>query len=163
MNKKIKIKSGSEKETKELGFFLGKKSRSGFVLCLSGDLGTGKTTFVKGMAKALAIEESQVNSPTFVLMNIYEGKLPVYHFDLYRLGNSEEIMGIGYEEYLYGEGLAVVEWAEKLEDLTPDEYLLIHFAHKKEDERLIEIKAFGKRYETLMAALYKKYNRKVKL
>ncbi|MEK6583736.1 MAG: tRNA (adenosine(37)-N6)-threonylcarbamoyltransferase complex ATPase subunit type 1 TsaE, partial [Nitrospirota bacterium] len=113
----------------------------------------GKTTLIKGIAKGLRIAPERVNSPTFVLMNAYHGLLPLYHFDLYRLEAIHEISSIGYEEFLYGDGVAVIEWAERLGALTPKEYLRIKLAHKGEDQRLIKIFPAGTRYSQLVDSL----------
>ena len=108
------VTSESQKETMQLGARLAKLLKPGDIVCLYGDLGTGKTTFVKGMAKGLKISETEVHSPTFVLMNLYEGRVPLFHFDFYRLDDIQQIGMIGYDEFLYDDGIAVVEWAEKL-------------------------------------------------
>lgn len=141
--------SGSAQETIKFARNLAKQLRPGDILCLFGDLGTGKTTFVKGIALGLKVKSSEVNSPTFVLMNIYEGRLPLYHFDLYRLDNIREISRLGYEEFFYNEGISVVEWAEKLGRLLPQEYLAIELTHQGENKRLITLKPHGKRYENI--------------
>ena len=140
--------SHHEKETMALGTRLAKHLKPGDIVCLFGDLGSGKTTFVKGLVQGFKIKSSEVNSPTFVLMNIYEGKkMPVYHFDLYRLegaASSLELANIGYEEFFYDEGISVVEWAERLGDQLPKEHIAVHLAHKSERERLIKFSAQGK-------------------
>ena len=120
------------------------------ILCLFGDLGSGKTTFTKGLAQGLGIKAKEVNSPTFVLLNIYEGRCPLYHFDLYRMDNVQEILNIGYEEFLYDEGIAVIEWADKLKELIPEEYLKIEFRYLDEKKRSIKISSYGKRYKKLL-------------
>ncbi len=117
------------------------------IICLFGDLGSGKTTLVKGIARGLKINPKTVNSPTFVLMNIYQGKLPLYHFDLYRIETVQEMFFLDYEEYLYGEGVAVIEWAQRLGALLPAECLKIELAVKGEHERSISLTPLGKRYE----------------
>ncbi len=127
--------------------------KPGDVIGLFGNLGSGKTTFVKGLAHGLKVKAAKVHSPTFVLLNIYNGRLPVYHFDLYRLDDEQAIGELGYEEFLYGDGVAVVEWAEKLKKLMPAEYLKIEFVHKGEDKRLIRMQGYGKRYKELLKAL----------
>jgi len=148
--KPIEYLSRREQETFNLGKNLAHYLKSADVICLIGDLGTGKTTFTKGIAQGLKIISTQVNSPTFVLLNIYEGKLPVYHLDLYRMEDTKEILNIGYEEFLYGQGVAVVEWAERLKKLLPNEYLEVRFKHKARNERLLKFTARGQRYEALL-------------
>lgn len=110
----------SEKETFELGYALGKAAKAGEIYALSGDLGVGKTIFTKGVAAGLSIKE-QVNSPTFTIVQVYEsGRLPFYHFDVYRIGDLEEMDEIGYEDYFFGEGVCLVEWADLIEELLPE-------------------------------------------
>jgi len=137
-------------ETMKIAEQLGKKVSGGDIICLFGDLGAGKTTFVKGLAKGLKFNSAKVTSPTFVLMNIYEGRLPVYHFDLYRIEENAELAMIGYDEFLYGNGVAVIEWAERLNTLMPSERLDIELTHKKPEGRMIKMIAKGARYEALV-------------
>ena len=114
------IETNSEKETWELGYNLGEKACAGQVYTLVGDLGVGKTIFTKGLAKGLGIDEP-VSSPTFTIVQVYdEGRLPFYHFDVYRIGDVEEMDEIGYEDYFYGEGLCMIEWANLIEEILPD-------------------------------------------
>jgi len=148
--KLIEIITQSQRETMQLGSRLAKLLKAGDIVCLYGDLGTGKTTLVKGMAKGLKINEAHVHSPTFVLMNLYEGRIPLFHFDFYRLDDIEQIGMIGYDEFLYDNGIAVVEWAEKLKSLTPKEYLHIQLKHRNEDQRVIKMSARGKRYKEII-------------
>ena len=112
-------KSNSPKETENIAKAFAKKLEKGDVLCLSGDLGVGKTAFVQGLAKGLGIEE-YISSPTFTIVNCYSGKLPFYHFDVYRIGDSEEMFEIGYEEYVYGDGISVIEWPQLISDILPE-------------------------------------------
>ena len=115
------IETGSEKETLDLGYSIGKEAKPGKVYALLGDLGVGKTVFTKGVAAGLSIKE-QVNSPTFTIVQVYEsGRLPFYHFDVYRIGDLEEMDEIGYEDYFFGEGLCLVEWADLIKELMPKE------------------------------------------
>ena len=98
---------------------MGREAAAGQVYCLNGDLGVGKTVFTQGFSKGLGIE-GPVNSPTFTIVQVYEdGRLPLYHFDVYRLGDPEEIEEIGYEEYFFGEGVCLIEWPERIEDYIP--------------------------------------------
>ena len=111
----------SPKETFELGRKIGLEAKAGEIICLDGDLGVGKTVFTQGFAKGLGIDEA-VNSPTFTIIQEYdEGRLPLYHFDVYRIGNPEEMYEIGYEDYFYGQGVCLIEWAKLIEELIPDE------------------------------------------
>ena len=109
----------SEEETMNIARELGRKAAPGEVYALSGDLGAGKTVFAKGFAKGLGIEE-HISSPTFTIMQIYdEGRLPLYHFDVYRIADPEEMEEIGYGEYFYGDGVCLVEWAELVDEIMP--------------------------------------------
>ncbi|RKD23576.1 tRNA threonylcarbamoyladenosine biosynthesis protein TsaE [Caminicella sporogenes DSM 14501] len=119
-----KIISRSVEETKKIGYRLGKLLEKGDVVCLTGDLGAGKTTFTKSIARGLDVEED-VTSPTFTIINEYNGRLPVYHFDVYRINDIEEMYEIGFEEYFYGEGVCIVEWASKIEEIIPNKHLWI--------------------------------------
>ena len=112
--------SYSEKDTWELGFSLGEKAGTGQIFTLIGDLGVGKTVFTKGLARGLGITEP-VNSPTFTILQVYEeGRLPFYHFDVYRIGDVEEMDEIGYEDYFYGDGVCLIEWASMISELIPE-------------------------------------------
>ncbi len=137
------IESQNEQETFELGEKLGKEAAPGDVYALLGDLGVGKTIFTKGLAKGLGIKE-HVNSPTFTIMQIYdEGRLPLYHFDVYRIGDPEEMDEIGYEDYFFGQGVCLVEWANLIRELMPAETKWIQIEKDLEkgfDYRRITIK-----------------------
>ena len=109
----------SPEQTFEIGFRLGRKAEPGGVYTLTGDLGVGKTVFTQGFAKGLGIEEP-VSSPTFTIGQVYEeGRLPFYHFDVYRIGDVEEMDEIGYEDYIMGEGVCLIEWANLIEEILP--------------------------------------------
>lgn len=144
------LSSDSPVTTMSLGKTLARYARPGDIVCLYGDLGSGKTTLVKGLADGLGIDPVKVNSPTFVLMNAYSGRIPIYHFDFYRLERAEEIAAIGYEEFLYGNGVSVIEWAERFGNLVPKENLSLRFVHQGEDKRLIQFSAQGQRYQELL-------------
>lgn len=108
-------------ETIEFGKELGKNANRGDVFCLTGDLGTGKTMMSKGIAMGLGLDEDEITSPTFTIVNTYEQlEKPLYHFDVYRINDIEEMNDIGYEEMFYGEGVCIVEWADMIEELIPD-------------------------------------------
>lgn len=110
----------SPEETFEFGKELGKQAKAGIVICLDGELGVGKTVFTQGFAAGLGIEEP-VNSPTFTILQIYEeGRLPLYHFDVYRIEEPEEMDEIGYEDYFYGDGVCLIEWASMISELIPE-------------------------------------------
>lgn len=149
----LHITTHNPQETQKIGERLAKQCQGGEILCLSGNLGAGKTTFVKGIARGLGIDEKNVNSPTFVIMNVYEGRLPLYHFDFYRLESHKDIEGIGYDEFIYGRGVAVVEWAERFGRLMPSEHLSIELSDQGEQTRVLNFKATGQRYENLIGTL----------
>lgn len=114
------IESLNEKDTFLLGEKIGQEAEPGSVFALLGDLGVGKTVFTQGVAKGLGIEDS-ICSPTFTIVQVYEeGRLPFYHFDVYRIGDVEEMDEIGYEDYFYGEGVCFVEWANLIEEIMPE-------------------------------------------
>ena len=113
------IETNSPEETFALGRQIGRQAKAGEVYTLIGDLGVGKTVLTQGVAMGLGIEEP-VNSPTFTIMQIYEeGRLPFYHFDVYRIGDVEEMDEIGYEDYFYGDGVCLIEWANLIEEILP--------------------------------------------
>lgn len=117
--------SNSEKETFELGVKTGCNAKPGDVYTLIGDLGVGKTVFTKGLARGLGIEEP-VSSPTFTIVQVYEdGRLPFYHFDVYRIGDIEEMEEIGYEDCIYGQGVTLIEWADLIREILPEKYVQI--------------------------------------
>ncbi len=110
----------SEKETTELACKMGQEAKAGDVVCLEGDLGVGKTVFTAGFAKGLDIEEP-ICSPTFTIVQEYEeGRLPLYHFDVYRIADSYEMDEIGFDDYVYGDGVCLIEWASRIEDIIPE-------------------------------------------
>ncbi len=136
------IESFSAEDTLKAGIEIGDSAVSGQVYTLSGDLGVGKTVFTKGVALGLGIK-SPVNSPTFTIIHEYdEGRLPLYHFDLYRIEDSEEMDEIGYEDYFYGSGICLIEWAERVTDILPENVIKISIKKDLEkgfDYRIIEI------------------------
>ena len=139
----MKIESNSAEETFALGKQCGEKAAAGQVYCLYGDLGVGKTVFTKGFAAGLGIKEP-VSSPTFTILQVYdEGRLPFYHFDVYRIGDIEEMDEIGYEDYFYGDGLCMIEWANLIEEILPDKRYDVTIEKDLEkgfDYRRIEVK-----------------------
>lgn len=117
---KREIETGTPEETFDLGFKLGQEAEAGQVYCLEGDLGVGKTVFAQGFAKGLGIAEA-VNSPTFTILQSYEeGRLPFYHFDVYRIADVEEMDEIGYEDCFYGDGVSLVEWPVRIREIIPE-------------------------------------------
>ena len=119
------IETNSEKESFELGKKIGETAKAGQIYTLTGDLGVGKTVFTEGLAAGLGITEP-VNSPTFTIVQIYEeGRMPFYHFDVYRIGDVEEMDEIGYEDCFYGEGVCLIEWAELIEEILPEHVIAV--------------------------------------
>ncbi len=119
------LETNSREETFELGKKVGQTVAAGTVICMDGDLGTGKTVFTKGLAEGLGIEEP-VSSPTFTIVQVYEeGRLPLYHLDVYRIADIEEMDEIGYEDYFFGEGVTIVEWSKLIEELIPANAVLV--------------------------------------
>ena len=131
--------SQSEKETKQLGFNLSKKVVKGSVISLRGSLGAGKTVFAKGFAEGLGITEAIV-SPTFTLVQEYDGVLKMYHLDLYRLSGEDEFESMGGEDFLYPDGVTLIEWSEKIEDMLPNNTIFINITIDKDLKRIIDIK-----------------------
>ena len=119
------IETRSAEETYQLGIEIGQKAKKGQVYTLVGDLGVGKTVFTQGLAKGLEIDEP-ISSPTFTIVQVYEeGRLPFYHFDVYRIGDISEMDEIGFEDYVYGEGVSLIEWANLIEEILPEERIAI--------------------------------------
>jgi len=143
----------SEEETKELGYKLGRLLKPYDVICLEGDLGSGKTAFTKGIALGLEIKEN-ITSPTYTIVNEYFGRIPLYHFDVYRLDDEEELYNIGFEEYINEkEGVIVIEWADLVKALIPEKRLWIRFRYLKGNDREITFIPKGERYIKLMEEL----------
>lgn len=143
----LKFHAGSVEETIELAMKLGRILQKGDTVCLTGNLGTGKTAFTGGIARALDIA-GYVTSPTFTIVNEYEGKLPLYHFDVYRISDPDEMYETGYDEYINGEGVTVIEWADLIEDVLPSERVDVTIRKDDEnnpDSRLITMKFLGER------------------
>ncbi|MFH1019794.1 MAG: tRNA (adenosine(37)-N6)-threonylcarbamoyltransferase complex ATPase subunit type 1 TsaE [Pseudomonadota bacterium] len=142
------------RSTQALGRYLGETARPGEVITLAGSLGAGKTTLTQAIGLGLQVPEScYITSPTFSLLHEYPGRLPLYHLDLYRLGNETEIEDLGLLEYLFGTGLSVIEWPDRLGSLMPEERLHIELSLLNETARLAEITAHGKAWAVKIAAL----------
>lgn len=148
MNKEIDVHS--VEETEQLARKLATLLAPPDVITLEGDLGAGKTTFTKALAKGLGIEGT-VNSPTFTIVKQYEGRYPLNHLDVYRLADSDE--DLGWDELFYGNAISVVEWAHLIEADLPKERLNIQIAHRGGDQRMITLEPYGKRYEQLCEEL----------
>lgn len=150
--KKIFLKN--ESQTKNLGYIIGKNMFGGAVICLNGDLGAGKTTMTKSIATALNIDDD-ITSPTFNIVNEYhEGNLSLYHFDVYRIESSDDMYDIGYEDYVYGDGVSIIEWSNLIDDILPDERLEIMLSYE-EVGRVAEIKSYGVKYDEAVENILK--------
>lgn len=140
MAKIIKVITTSFQETQKLAANFAKNLPKGAVVAFFGDLGCGKTTFIKGLVSALAKNKKvNVNSPTFIYLNIYKVKFPIYHFDLYRIKNKNHFYAMGFEEYLSSDGICLIEWAENIKEILPPNAIIIKMKHLKENQREISI------------------------
>jgi len=148
----LEIISHSPEQTQNLGVRIGESSLPGDIFLLVGELGTGKTCLTQGIAWGLDIKE-YATSPSFVLVRELYGRLPLYHIDLYRLDHLEEIAELGLDDYLYGNGVCVVEWAEKGLDLLPEEHLLIEISFLSDTDRRLKLRPSGERYQKIIAQL----------
>ena len=141
--------SHSEAQTRRLGMRLGELLEGGEVIALQGELGTGKTRWVQGVGQGLHVDQ-HVTSPTFTLVNEYPGRLTLYHIDMYRINQVAEALALGLEDYLYGDGVCIVEWAERISDVLPPGRLWITFHYLDDTKRRITIQAAGERYQKLL-------------
>ncbi len=146
----MKIELNSLDSTKEFGEKLGKLLKKGDIVALNGDLGAGKTTLTKSLGLGLGVEE-YITSPTFSLINEYRGRLPVYHFDVYRLENVKELDDLGFDEYFFGGGVCIIEWAEKIEKMLPKGTIILDIrSGADEDKRTVDISGTGDRYKEVL-------------
>lgn len=146
--------SSSPEETQELGQTLGEILQAGDVICLFGDLGAGKTCFAQGVAWGAGFPlHDYISSPTFTLIHEYSGKWPIYHLDFYRIKKPEELLDLGYEEYFFGQGIVIVEWADRVDGFLPPERLEVWLRRMNMMQREITITAIGDRYIDLMEKL----------
>ncbi|MBI1309774.1 tRNA (adenosine(37)-N6)-threonylcarbamoyltransferase complex ATPase subunit type 1 TsaE [bacterium] len=142
-----------EEETRQLGRSVGEVAEAGLVVALVGNLGAGKTRFVQAAAEGLGVEGVPVNSPTFVLIHEYQGRLPVYHFDTYRLRDIDEFLELGADEYMAGEGVCFIEWADRMDEVLPRDRLTVTFEITGEQSRRIELTAGGPRSQRVLERL----------
>ena len=143
----MKFRTDSADDTAELGRKLGSMLQRGDNVCLIGDLGSGKTAFTGGLAKGLGIS-GYITSPTFTIVNEYEGRLPLYHFDVYRISDVDEMLDTGYYEYIDGDGVTVIEWADLIKEILPSERIEVHIEKNdqvRSDSRTITIRFIGER------------------
>ena len=137
--------SHSTQETEQFGEEVAKSLRGGDVLAFTGSLGMGKTAFTRGLARGLGCR-GRVTSPTFTIVNEYDGKTPFFHFDMYRLGSSDELFDIGWDDYLARGGVCAVEWSERVSDALPDDTIYVDIARGEEDENTRTITVTGGRF-----------------
>ncbi|MBI4234475.1 MAG: tRNA (adenosine(37)-N6)-threonylcarbamoyltransferase complex ATPase subunit type 1 TsaE [Chloroflexi bacterium] len=148
----LDLLSHGPEETQELGRLLGSHAAAGDLFLLAGGLGVGKTTLTQGIAWGLGVQE-HARSPTFVLVTQYRGRLTLYHIDLYRLDDVQEVLDLGLDEYLFGDGVCVVEWAEKAPQVFPAAHLLVTLQPVDDTTRRLRLEARGSRYEGLLEAV----------
>ncbi len=146
----MQIIINSLEEMKDFGVKLGKALKAKDIVCLDGDLGAGKTTLTQSIGLGLGVKE-YITSPTFALLNEYKGDLDVYHFDVYRLENIDEIYELGFEDYFYSDGVSIIEWADMIKEILPDEIIEIYIQKDETlTKRIITINAYKPRYEELL-------------
>jgi len=150
------IITASTEQTEEVGRVLGAMLEPGDLICLFGDLGAGKTHFSFGIAQGLQVLDEYITSPTFTFVNEYQGRIPFYHIDLYRLKDPSELEGIGFEEYVDSDGATVIEWAERAEGDLPEDKLNVYLSDVSENSRELGFFAEGERYGKLLADLKKR-------
>ncbi len=141
------------KDTEKFAIKLGKLLGPGDIVCLNGDLGAGKTTMTKSIGLGLGVEE-YITSPSFALINQYRGRMMVYHFDVYRLEEVDELYDLGFDEYFFGQGVCIIEWAERIEKMIPKERIVIDIKKTDNiDERILHISGSGDRYKEIIKEL----------
>ncbi|SCG81966.1 UPF0079 ATP-binding protein [Proteiniborus sp. DW1] len=152
----LKININNITETEKVGYILGKLLTGGEVICMTGDLGAGKTTMTQSIAKGLDVDD-YVTSPTFTIINEYQGRCPLYHFDVYRINDVDEMYDLGYEEYFYSDGVSIIEWADIIKEILPKERLNIEINKKDNiDNREIIIYGNGEKYINIIKLLSEK-------
>ena len=138
--KRLKMISGDPTKTFHIGRILGEALTAGDIVALTGELGAGKTCFTQGIARGLGVPEVyQITSPTFTLVNEYPGRLNLIHLDVYRLSSSRDLQDLGYEEFFFGKGVTVIEWAEKIQDIIPEKSLSVTLAYLDQNQRSIDM------------------------
>jgi tRNA threonylcarbamoyladenosine biosynthesis protein TsaE len=155
----MEIISESVLKTQDIGKFIARNLNKWDIVCLFGSLGSGKTVLTKGISSGFGVDKRDVTSPTFVLIRQYQGSLPIYHFDLYRLGCPEDILELGYEEYLFDEGISIIEWADRLGSLLPEEFLKVELRFAGDEKRRLKITGQGPRYKKILESLHENFVR----
>ncbi|HEX9950004.1 MAG TPA: tRNA (adenosine(37)-N6)-threonylcarbamoyltransferase complex ATPase subunit type 1 TsaE [Thermodesulfobacteriota bacterium] len=176
-DKTVTITSHTPRQTEEIGSLLGSMLAKGDIIALAGELGTGKTTLVRGMARGIGLEEGEVASPSFTLVNEYagggltkgspsalaKGPLRLFHLDLYRLADEKELIGIDYEEYLTADGVVVIEWADRIPQAIPADALWITLRYLGTERREMVLRSQGDRYKMMIEELQRKVYTKLSL
>lgn len=145
----INIVTNSPRQTHNFGSTLARRLKPGDIICLFGQLGSGKTVLIKGIASGLGIPDTEVNSPSFVLLKQYQSRITLNHFDLFRLKSTDEILKLGFQEYVYSDNISVIEWADRLGSYLPDEFLGIRLIIIGKNRRRLSLFAKGKRYKKI--------------
>lgn len=159
--RRLQITTDSSDETEAVGACIGSLVRPGSFLALQGTLGGGKTCLTRGLVASLNPHNAHlVASPTYAIMNCYPGEIPVYHFDFYRLAGDNDIVELGFEEYFYGDGVCVVEWSERLDELLPPDVLVILFEYSGNDRRVITMTGSGEKSDALLEQLEELFRKK---
>lgn len=146
------IDISNQKELEKIARKLGESVNSGDIICMSGDLGAGKTTFTQALAVGLGVKD-YVTSPTFILINEYRGRIPLYHFDVYRIGDISEMEDLGYDEYFYGDGVCAIEWANLIKDILPQDYLWIEIKITGMESRYVCFSGTNDYYDKIIEEL----------
>lgn len=155
-NSDITLISRSAEDTQSIGKIIGENLSNGDVVALIGELGSGKTCITQGIARGIGVpEEYQITSPTFTLINEYPGKTTLYHVDIYRLSGSQDLEDMGYEEYFYSDGIIVIEWAEKIKELLPEECFYVYLRYLDENKRELKISGRRDKMEKILKKLKK--------
>lgn len=148
----MKITVNNLKDTEMVGKIIGRNLTNGTVLCLDGDLGAGKTTLTQFIAKEFGINE-YLTSPTFTIIKEYEGKLPFYHMDVYRIESEEDMYDLGYDEYIYSEGVTIIEWSHKIKNILPKNRINIEIQRVGDNQRILHITGSGITYDNIIKEL----------
>jgi len=148
----MKLTVNNLKDTEQVGKIIARCLEAGTVLCLDGDLGVGKTAITQFIAREFGVED-YITSPTFTIIKEYEGRLPFYHMDVYRIDSEEDMYDLGYEEYIYSEGVTIIEWSNKIEDILPDERINIEIQRLNDTSRTMTIDGRGRVFEKIAEEL----------
>ncbi|MBM3251656.1 MAG: tRNA (adenosine(37)-N6)-threonylcarbamoyltransferase complex ATPase subunit type 1 TsaE [Candidatus Omnitrophica bacterium] len=149
----MQIITKNSQGTIDFGKKIAKVLKKGDIIAFIGNLGAGKTTLIKGIAQGLGVRQNLVSSPSFVLLKTYNGKLPVYHFDFYRIKKAKDSYAIGLDEFLFSDGVSLIEWADRIKKILPQKYLRVGLKSINENQRKIILTGIGKRYKDLIKKL----------